>query len=279
MRAIQPVHAIRAARADDGGVGAWLTAAPQAGIVRLDNRDGSAQLARVTAAAKMRANPSSWDEGAVAVALDAARAVELGKEVLSAFEEAGLREPAVVVTGAGDEASILEMSRSPSPSRAFAVSAHVPYEAQDLASYALTAIEDDGAWSPRLVSRTSVAGAGIPGRKVLLRYVDGEGRPVADVLHLTSERHLRPKDGRFVDPATGVSRSLRGATSSAPLLTNVMRAGKRVSAPESAKDIRARRHEGLLALPSRHKSLTRAAPYPVGVTAALAALRAELLGP
>ena len=119
-----------------------------------------------------------------------------------------------------------------------------------LARYDLVAVEESGRWSPRGAS---------PGRKMLLRYFDEAGRPVADVAHAAGERF---------PPASEL-----GAATSAPLLANVMRAGRRVAASEPPRVTRERAAASVRALHERHRSLTRAARYPVAVSDALDATR------
>jgi hypothetical protein len=87
---------------------------------------------------------------------------------------------------------------------------------------------------------------------------------------------LRPRDGRFVDRTTGHACKLQRAASSAPLLSNVMRAGKRVAGPEAPRAIRERAHANLRALDESHRRLAAPARYPVGMTSGLAALKTDL---
>jgi len=79
--------------------------------------------------------------------------------------------------------------------------------------YDLCAIEEEGAWAPRR-GRASV----IPGRKRVVRYLDGKGRAVADVVHLASERMLAPR--------------ALGAVTLTPLARARMRGGHLIEVPE-----------------------------------------------
>ena len=137
-------------------------------------------------------------------------------------------------------------------------------------------MKDAGRWSPRLRLGESVLGSTSPGRKKVLRYVDAEEHPLADIVHAASERIQPAKDARFVHGRTGFATKI-AAASSVPLHANVMRSGKRVSAPESPKDSRARAQAAVASLRAPHARLTRPAPYPVGTTPALAALKAKLV--
>ncbi len=77
---------------------------------------------------------------------------------------------------------------------------------------------------------------------------------------------------------TGFPARLQGAATSAPLHETVMRAGKRVAATENVAAIRERAELGISLLAERHKRLRDPVPFPIGLTNALAGLKAELLG-
>jgi len=115
-----------------------------------------------------------------------------------------------------------------------------------------------------------------PGRKLLVRYFDRDGRPIADVAHAMNERMLRASGGRYVDRATGLQGKLAGA-SSQPLRASMMRAGKRANAPEPPAVLRERAERSVEKLGEALKRLASPARYPVGVTQQLAAMKAELL--
>jgi nicotinate phosphoribosyltransferase len=144
------------------------------------------------------------------------------------------------------------------------------------ASYDLASIDDGGSWSPRMRVGVDAASSSDPGRKLLVRYFDRDGSPVADVAHAMNERMLRVAGGRYVDRATGLPGKL-AAASSEPLRTSMMRAGKRANPPEPPAALRERAEGSLEKLGEAHRRLASPVRYPVGVTPQLAALKAELL--
>jgi nicotinate phosphoribosyltransferase len=285
VRALQPGVALQAYPQQTMAYEAWLAAAPVGATLRIDGRAARASLERAVAAVRQRGKAESWDDGRVAVEIAWGDRAEMAAEVRRAFASLGLAEPFVVASRGGrgegaemDEHWISSLASRTAAIGAFAVSARTDQDPAALARYDLVAIEEEGAWSPRVrVGETALA-TGDPGRKVLLRFSDAEGRPVADIAHLTNERLLRPRDGRYVERDTGFPARLQGATTSAPLHETVMRAGKRVAAPESATAIRERVEHGIALLPERYKRLRDPVPFPVGLTNALAALKAELVG-
>jgi len=148
--------------------------------------------------------------------------------------------------------------------------------ARTLARYDLVAIEQRGAWSPRVRVGDDVVTSSDPGRKLLVRYVDADGHPVTDVAHGTGERFLRAQGGRYVDRATGMVARLE-ASSGTPLRASALRAGKRASPPEPPSALRERARRAVEALDEGHRRIASPARYPVGMSPPLAAQKAELL--
>jgi len=123
--------------------------------------------------------------------------------------------------------------------------------------YELVALEQDGAWSPRRGS--SGRAAVIPGRKMVVRYTDDEGRVVADVVHLSSERMQAPKS--------------LGAKTLAPLARPVMRGGRTLESPELPSVGRERALTARAALPPELTHLRSPPTYPVRLSPGIIALR------
>src|SRR5262249_34827184 len=137
------------------------------------------------------------------------------------------------------------------------------------------AIEQDGHWTPRVRAGRTAVDSTMPGRKVALRYFDADGRPVGDIVHGASERHQSANEPKLVEYATGFTVKLRDAASSSPLLRKALRAGKRVSTSEPARECRDRSQRSLQALPEPYKRIASPARYPCGVTTALFEAQAE----
>jgi nicotinate phosphoribosyltransferase len=212
----------------------------------------------------------------------------MAREVKRAFAEAGLAGPPLLVSGDVDERMVLELrgeaatagqagqTGQTGPVRGFAVRAEGTSGASHVARYELVAIEDDGAWSPRLRVGEDSASSSYPGRKLLVRFADAEGRPLADVAHATSERMLRAHGGRFIDRATGLGMRL-AAASGAQRRASVMRGGKRATPPEPPSVLRERALRALQSLDEGYRRIVSPARYPVGLTPQLASQRSELL--
>jgi nicotinate phosphoribosyltransferase len=275
VRALQPASFVLAAKNEQAAFEAWLRAVPEQPIVRVDVRDALAGIDKVVAAARARAT-ASWSDAPIAIQMDAAEVLDAWSYAYERFAKAGLKEPIIVVSGASTPEVVSDLRRSGAPIAAFVIAPMVGSEPH--AAYDLVAIEEDGQWSPRLRVSVARGAIGVPGRKVLLRYFDADGHPVGDVAHLANERHTAARDAKLVDLQTGQVVKLRDAASSAPLLGNVMRQGKRVQAMEPARELRERSLRAVSSLLPKHKRAIAPARYPSGVTPTLAALRRDLAG-
>jgi nicotinate phosphoribosyltransferase len=276
--AIEPARFEIAAGDFDRAVRAWLAAATGECMVRVDPSRASADLPRLAAAVRDRARASAagWDPRSVTLELPDGDRVGMARAAARAFAEEQLPPPRVLVTGDVDERLVLELRAELTLERSFAVRAEGLPGTRHRARYELVAIEEEGAWSPRVRVGPNVDASSDPGRKLLVRYVDDHGRPIADVAHSTSERLQRANGGRYVDRRTGMAARLHAA-SSAPLRVSALVAGKRASMPEPLVTLRERALNAVRALDEGHRLLVSPARYPVGMSPHLATLKAELL--
>jgi nicotinate phosphoribosyltransferase len=282
VSAMQPTVFLMAVGDEEKALRAWLAAAPQGAIVRLEPFRAREFLPKLAAAVKDRVQASggAWDESRVGVEIPGGDRLGLARQVVAEFARAGLSEPPIIVSGDVDERVVLELTGHRTPVRGFAVGSQWGTgggrPTSELARYELVAIESAGAWSPRIRVGPDAASSSDPGRKLLLRFADASGRPIADVAHMTNERTLRAQGGRFFDRATGLGVRLQGATG-APLRASVMRAGKRATEQEPAGVARDRAAAAVASLDEGHRRVASPTHYPVGMTTQLAALKTDLL--
>ena len=257
---------------------AWLAASHGDCVLRLDPARARKDLPILAAAVRDRAlaAPARFDPGKVIVELPGGDRVALARATARAFIAAELPPPRLRVSGDVDERLALELRAELSLDKLFVVRAEGTANASALARYDLVAIESRGAWSPRARIGDDVITSSDPGRKLLVRYVDADGHPVADVAHGTGERFLRAQGGRYVDRATGMVARL-DASSGAPLRASALRAGKRASPPEPPSALRERARRAVEGLDEGHRRIASPARYPVGMSSPLAAQKAELL--
>ncbi len=276
VRALQPTSFVLASRDEQTAFEAWLRAVPEQPIVRVDMRDAVAGIDKIVAAARAKAT-ASWSDAPIAIEIAASEVLDAWPFAYERFAKAGLKEPVIVVTGADTPEHISDLRRSGAPIAAFVVAPRVRPEPR--ASYDLVAIEEGGQWAPRVRVSLAHGAIGVPQRKVVLRYFDADGHPVGDIAHAANERHTSVREAKLVDVRSGQVTKLRDAASSAPLLRNVMRAGKRVQSIEPARELRERSLHAVDSLLPKHKRPLAPARYPSGVTPALAALRRDLAAP
>ena len=239
--AVEPTRFALAVGDADRALRAWLAAAPAGGAVRIDPGRAGSTLPKLAAAVRdrKRASAAGWDEDRIAIELPAGDRAGLAKAATQAFAEVGLEPPAILVSGDVDERLVLSLHADCAPVRGFVVRAEGTPGTQHVAQYELVAIESGGSWSPRVRLGADAASSSEPGRKLLVRYVDADGHPVADVAHGNGERILRAQGGRYIDRTTGLAARLE-ATTGAPLRATVVRAGKRANPPEAPSAIRDR---------------------------------------
>ncbi len=277
-RASLPLRLMLAAPDEQSAFDAWLSASGERAILRIDHRDAETALGHAIEALRRRrtATPSSWHDAEIAIEISGGDHAGIARMATEAFAAAGLSAPVIVASGGIDEFRIAELRRGDVPVSGFIVSSLDVDDASWAAQYDLAAIESGGSWNPRIRLGRTAASSSDPGRKVIMRYFDDEGHPLADVAHATNERISNVRDIRFTERATGFPSRLRSARS-AQLLTNVMREGKRVSLPQQARDIREYSMACVKSLHPQHQRLEAPSYYPVGMTPALAALKTELI--
>ena len=266
--AIQPRSFELALSDVEASVRAWLAAGAETGIVRLPPAASPRSALRAVAAA-VRASQVARP---VAIEIEGEDRLGVAREAIRVFREAGVPAPRVFVSGV-DERSAVELRSADAPIYGILLAADAPRLSERASAYELLAIEEHERWVPRSSAHQAAVA---PGRKLVMRYFDAQERPLADVAHLTSEHILQAQGGSFIDPRS--TRTLRlSAFSGSPLRADAMRAGKRVSPPETLLAIRERAARSLASLSEGCRRLASPMLYPFGVTPQLAALRQELL--
>lgn|GEM_PF-3997962 len=122
----------------------------------------------------------------------------------------------------------------------------------------LVALEQAGSWAAPPVGMSDEEKPR-PGRKMVVRYSDGDGRLIADVVHLMAERMRSPKD--------------IGAVTLTPLAVPRLREGRALEAPEAANIGRERAIATRAVLPERVTYLRAPAAYRMEESAGVIAQR------
>jgi nicotinate phosphoribosyltransferase len=250
----------------------WLAESPNGSLVYFDPSQPEQSAQKLALAAE--GLEDSWETKSFGVEIGAGNYVELASGVHRAFAARGLQLPGLYLSGLLDEYSVRELRREV-PLAGLCVDAQRLPPVVSVRSE-LVAIEESGRWSPRMRYADSLVASSDPGRKLMVRYVDAAGHPVADVAHAANERMKPARDLQFIERGSGARLSLT-AHRGVPLFTNVMREGKRSIAHEPLTVVSGRAVKEIAQLGEREKRLTQPARYPVGMTDSLFELKMKLL--
>jgi nicotinate phosphoribosyltransferase len=185
-----------------------------------------------------------------AVRIDSGDLAGLSKCVRGIFDEGGLDDVKIFVSGGLDEYELAEISRAGAPVDGFGIGTSLTTSsdlpaldcAYKLAEYAGIARR-----------KRSTDKATLPGRKQVWRRFDQYGCMAGDVLTIDADRQ-----------------------SGMPLVECVMRNGKRVAKAPSLDDIRERASGNLAQLPDALRGLDKTPDYPVEIATALRELVEEV---
>jgi nicotinate phosphoribosyltransferase len=184
------------------------------------------------------------------VRLDSGDLAALSKSVRAIFDAGGLGETRIFASGNLDEYRVRDLVAAGAPIDGFGLGTSL-VTAADAPSLDAVYKLQEYAGKPR--RKRSASKWTWPGRKQVYRTYDERGRLREDVLTLEND-----------------------ALAGEPLLTPVMRGGKRITAPETLDAIRARATTQLERVPEALRTLDPAAPpYTVRISPALEALARE----
>jgi len=217
---------------------AFLRRYPDAAIL-VDTYDAMRGVRKVVALARELRGAAQI----AAIRIDSGDILDLSRRARNVLDGAALNDIRIVASGGLDEYAVEALVAQSAPIDSFAVdlvSAGAPV--LELA-YQLTELAGEGR------AKLSAGKRNLPGRKQAFRtFADDEA---------------------YEDTVALAGESLAGT----PLLTEVMRGGRRVGQPESLAAIRARCKAELTRLPAALKTLAPAErPYPVEISPALAEL-------
>jgi nicotinate phosphoribosyltransferase len=223
-----------------------------------------------------------------AVRLDSGDLARLSKAAHRMFVEAGFDNPLIVASNELDEDLIADLKRQGAPINAWGVGTHLITSSDYPALggvYKLVAVRSsDGAWVPRIKLSSNPAKMTDPGCKRVVRYYDGAGRPLADIIRLADEAPDVIDPGQPAKPVPFAERhdltflrAVWDATRCEPLLQPVVREGRRLAEGPSLDSIRSRAQAQVAALPEELRRLRNPEIYAVGLSPELAAEKVRLV--
>ena len=217
-----------------------------------------------------------------AIRLDSGDLAKLSKIAYRMMTEAGLENPLIVASNDLEEDIIADLKRQGARINAWGVGTHLitSFDCPSLNGvYKLVAVGRDGAWVPRMKISSNPDKATDPARKELVRYLNGNGQPIGDMIYRDGEpwnisglvhgRHrTRPHhEAHFSEPAS----------SAESLLQPVFADGRRVGEAPRIHEIRARAQEQIAALPEEFKRLRNPEIYEVLLSPEVGTLKDRML--
>jgi nicotinate phosphoribosyltransferase len=223
-----------------------------------------------------------------AIRLDSGDLARLSKAAWRMFTEAGFDDPLIVASNELDEDLIADLKRQGAPINSWGVGTHLITSSDHPALggvYKLVAVRPgEGTWEPRIKLSSNPVKMTDPGRKRLVRYYDGENRPLADLIRLDDEDVNCIDPGQAYPPVPFAERQdlsfLRAvwdATRCEQLLQPVMADGARIDHRPSLEEIRARAGSQVRSLPEEIRRLRNPEIYEVGLSPRLAAEKVRLI--
>ena len=223
-----------------------------------------------------------------AIRLDSGDLARLSKAANRMFAQAGFDNPLIVASNELDEGLIADLKRQGAPINSWGVGTHL-ITASDYPAlggvYKLVAVSANGTdWEPRIKLSSNPAKMTDPGRKRVVRYYDGAGRPLADIIRLFDEAADVIDPGQPAKPVPFAERhdlsflrAIWDATRCESLLQPVMVDGVRVEASPALEEVRQRAAAGVAALPEELRRLRNPEIYSVGLSPKLASEKVRLV--
>jgi nicotinate phosphoribosyltransferase len=126
-----------------------------------------------------------------AIRLDSGDLAKLSKIAYRMMRDAGIENPTIVASNDLEEDLIADLKRQGAKINAWGVGTHL-ITSRDCPSlsgvYKLVAVQENGAWQPRMKISSNLAKATNPCRKSVVRYFDDAGQPLGDVMYDMEER-------------------------------------------------------------------------------------------
>jgi len=216
-----------------------------------------------------------------AIRLDSGDLAKLSKIAHRKMVEAGLDDPLIVASNDLEEDLIADLKRQGAKINAWGVGTHLitSHDSPALNGvYKLVAMQNNGAWQPKIKISSNMSKATDPGRKTVVRYYNDRNEPLGDVLFDAGERWpaagIVPTRQRGLPHLPG---SLRGVSRGEELLQTVFRDGRATAPPPDIHTLRRRAVDQMAAIPDEYKRLRNPEIYAVLLSARLGDMKAGLI--
>lgn len=207
----------------------------------------------------------------VAIRLDSGDLAYYSKKARQMLDKHGLSYVKIAVSNQLDEQIIRSLLEQQAPIDVFGVGTNLVIGKPDAALdgvYKLAEIDGE----PTLKLSENIEKMTLPGKKNVLRFVNGNGLFAGDAIILEGEKNV----SKFYHPVFKEKQKTVKGMKSEKLLSLVFEKGKRLEKPENIEDITLRVSEGLNLLDESHKRFENPHIYKVGISKKLMTLRDNL---
>ncbi len=217
-----------------------------------------------------------------AIRLDSGDLARLSKAAYRMFTQAGFADPLIVASNELDEDLIADLKRQGAKINSWGVGTHLITSSTFPALggvYKLMAVQGGGGgWQPRIKLSSNLSKMTDPARKRVVRYRDGEGRPLADLMFLVDEDIPAGPQVPYVSRMDlAFLMELSEVASAEELLAPVLREGRRVGTSPPLSEVRDRARQEIARLPEELRRLRNPEIYRVGLSPALGRMKAEMI--
>lgn len=216
-----------------------------------------------------------------AIRLDSGDLAKLSKLAHRMMTDAGLEDPLIIASNDLNEDLIADLKRQGAKINGWGVGTQL-ITAHDCPAlggvYKLTAVLGAEGWQPRMKLSSNLEKATDPGRKQIVRYYDGDGRPLGDMLCLEGSRW--PESGTIAGRSQKhphMAARIEGAARAEGLLRTVISGGRRLRPAEPLDTVRRRAQDQMDALPDEFKRLRNPEIYRVMLSEELGAVKDRML--
>lgn len=259
---------------------AYLDVFPENPVLLIDTFDTAANgLPNAVQVFKERRD-RGWN-GRAAVRLDSGDLAYLSKLAYKQLTEAGFEDPLIVASNALDEDLIADLKRQGARVNAWGVGTHLITGGRDSSLggvYKLAAIQHNGVMESKIKISSNIEKTTDPGVKNAVRYFDGEGFAMGDVLFAEDEpvpkREAAVSHNRLEYARV---RTFPPEARSETLLHPVFRGGARVEPAREVSEIRAFAQQQIRTLKPEVRRLRNPERYWVGLSTRVANEKAEAI--
>lgn len=255
---------------------AYAASSPHNCVLLLDTYDVSTGIRDAIIVAKELEEKGERLQG---IRLDSGDLAALSKKVRACFDDAGLPYVKISVSNDLDEYTIQSLLAQGAPIDSFGVGTKLatcdPQPALG-GVYKLSAIRstENDSWRPTMKLSEMTYKRTIPGIQTVLRYLDKDKKPIADMIVETDRVDVRPD--YMIDILDDLVRYDVSDAEAYPLLEQVVSHGKGIGVRETLIQARERAQKSLASLDPAHRRFLNPQVYPVGLEPHLATMRRRL---